>query len=542
MIPGHMQKTNLNVVQILKHAAQWHGQAEVVTNTVEGGIHRISYENLYERTKSLANALNGLDIKPGDIIGTMAWNTWRHLESWYAIGGIGAVCHTLNPRLFPDQIDYIVNHAENRFLILDLTFLPVIQNVLDRLKSVEGIIVLTDEAHMPDKSNWQVPLYCYETLISAEDADFDWPNFEENSASSLCYTSGTTGNPKGVLYSHRSNLIQSMVGSGADVFDITAKDSILMIVPMFHANSWGLSFGVPMIGGKLVMPGPHMDGENIYKLMIDEKCTKSAAVPTVWTGLLDYLDRNSLKIPHLKETFIGGSAVPRSMIESFQDRYDVDVIHAWGMTEMSPMGTLNRTLPFMDSLSATEQLDIRCKQGRPPFGIQMKIVDDGGRQLPHDGIAFGRLLVKGPWVIERYYKSEESALDAEGWFDTGDVATIDQYGFMQITDRAKDVIKSGGEWISSVDIENTAISHPDLQIAACIGVKHKKWEERPLLVAVKKEGLDPSKQSILELIGSEHAKWQIPDDVIFIDDMPLTATGKIDKKQLRAKYIDYLLA
>jgi len=310
---------------------------------------------------------------------------------------------------------------------------------------------------------------------------------------------------------------------------------------MFHANSWGLSFGVPMVGGKLVMPGPHMDGASIYELMTDEACTKSAAVPTVWTGLLDYLEANDLTIPNLTETIIGGSAVPRSMIENFQTKYDVEVIHAWGMTEMSPLGTLNRTLPFMDTLTSTERLDVQCKQGRPPFGVEMKIIDDEGKQLPHDGVAFGRLLVRGPWVIERYYKSEASALDDQGWFDTGDVATIDQHGYMQITDRAKDVIKSGGEWISSVDIENSAVGHPDLQIAACIGVSHKKWEERPLLVAVKKEGRDPSKESILDLIGSEHAKWQVPDDVIFIDEMPLTATGKIDKKPLRAKYIDYLL-
>ncbi|RZV42784.1 MAG: fatty-acid--CoA ligase, partial [Acidimicrobiales bacterium] len=458
---------------------------------------------------------------------------------WYAIAGKGSNCHTLNPRLFPDQLDYIVNHAENRFLVVDTTFLPVIANVIDRLKTVEGIIVLTSKDNMPDTSGFKIPVHCYEEMIKDEPSTYDWPTLDENAASSLCYTSGTTGNPKGVLYSHRSNMIHAMVSGGADIFNMTACDSFLMIVPMFHANSWGLSFGVPMIGGKLVMTGPHMDGASVYKLMTEEKCTVSGAVPTVWTGLLDYLDANDLKIPHLRETFIGGSAVPRSMIERFDKDYGVQVIQAWGMTEMSPLGTINRPLPFWDELSYEERMAVRCKQGRPAFYVDMKIVDDDGNELPRDGVAFGRLLVKGPFIVERYYKMEESALDDDGWFDTGDVANIDQYGIMQITDRAKDVIKSGGEWISSVDIENTAVGHPELNIAACIGVKHEKWEERPLLVAVKQEGCDPSKQSILDLVASEHAKWQVPDDVIFIEEMPLTATGKIDKKPLRAKYENF---
>ena len=525
-----------NLVGVLQHAARWNGQTEIVTDSVEGGIHRISYGGVYQRTKQLAHALEKLGVQSGDRIGTMAWNTWRHLECWYAIAGVGAICHTLNPRLFPDQIDYIVNHAKNRFLFVDSTFLPVIANVIGRLKSIEGIIVLTDSEHMPDTSSFSVPVYCYEDLIADESEDFDWPELAEDTPSSLCYTSGTTGNPKGVLYTHRSNIIHSLVTCGADVFNATALDSFLMIVPMFHANSWGLSFGVPMVGSKLVMCGPNMDGASVHKLITDEGCTKSAAVPTVWTGLLDYMDANELKIPTMTETYIGGSAVPRSMIEKFAVDYDVDVIHAWGMTEISPLGTINRPMAFMKDLNFDERLDVRAKQGRTPYGIDMKIVDEEGNELPHDGVAFGRLMVKGHWVIERYYLADESALDADGWFDSGDVANIDQHGIMQITDRAKDVIKSGGEWISSVDIENCAIAHPDLQIAACIGIAHEKWEERPLLVAVKREGGDPSKESILDLIAASFAKWQVPDDVVFIDEMPLTATGKIDKKPLRVTF------
>jgi fatty-acyl-CoA synthase len=541
MVQGNMQVQGFNLIDILRHAERWHGDVEVVTNSVEGGVHRTCYREIYSRTQQLANALIKLGVQNGDRIGTMAWNTWRHLECWYGIGGIGAISHTLNPRLFDDQIDFIVNHAENRFIMVDSTFLPVLAPVMHRLKTVEGLIVLTDAANMPDTSGFQIPVYCYEDLLAGEPKEFDWPAFDENTASSLCYTSGTTGNPKGVLYSHRSNMLHAFASGGADVFNMTPRDSFLMIVPMFHANSWGIAFGAPMIGVKLVMTGPHMDGASVYKLLEEEQCTVSAAVPTVWTGLLDYLGANKLKLPHLRETIIGGSAVPRSMIEKFDEDYQVDVIQAWGMTEMSPLGSLMRPLPFMDDLTGEERLNVRCKQGRPPYGVDMKIIDEDGNDLPHDGVAFGSLMVKGPWVIERYYKSDESALDENGWFDTGDVANIDPHGIMQITDRAKDVIKSGGEWISSVDIENTAVGHPELNIAACIGVKHEKWEERPLLVAVKQEGCNPSKESILELVASEHAKWQVPDDVVFIDEMPLTATGKIDKKPIRVQFMDHYL-
>jgi fatty-acyl-CoA synthase len=541
IIPGLMQKKQFNVIEVLQHAATWNGDVEVVTNSVEGGIHRIGYAKLYDRTSQLANVLNRLGINAGDRIGTMAWNTWRHLECWYGLSGIGAICHTLNPRLFPDQIEYIVNHAQNRFIFVDTSFVPVIANVLDKLPLLEGLIVMTDKEHMTDDMNEiGIPVYCYEELLAKEDKTFIWPLFGDDTASSLCYTSGTTGNPKGVLYSHQSNLNHAMVTAHGDVFDLSTRDSFLLIVPMFHANGWGLPFSVPMVGGKLVLPGPFMDGKSLYDLIKAEDCNKTCAVPTVMTILIDHLDDNSLQIPSMSEIYIGGSAVPQSMIEGFEARYDVDVNHGWGMTE-TVVGTFNCYLPFMDELNFDQRMKIRCKQGRPPFGLEMKIVDDEGHSLPHDGVAFGKLMVRGPRVIERYYRAEESALDSEGWFDTGDVSTIDKHGFMQITDRAKDIIKSGGEWISSVDIENTAVGHPEVQIAACLGVKHLKWEERPLLIVVKKEGCDPSKASIIDIISSEHAKWQLPDDVVFIDEMPLTATGKIDKKPLRIKFENHLM-
>ena len=541
LVPGLMQKKQFNIINILQHASIWHGNSQVVTNSVEGGIHRINYSDLYDRTCQLSNALSTLGITKGDRIGTMAGNTWRHLECWYGLSGFGSICHTLNPRLFPDQIEYIVNHAENRFIFLDSTFIPIIKNVLDKLPKLEGLIVMTDQEHMTDDmQNLEIPVYCYEHLLEVESKSFDWPVFSEDTASSLCYTSGTTGNPKGVLYSHGSNLNHAMVSSHVDVFGLSASDSFLQIVPMCHANGWGLPHNVPMVGGKLVLPGPFMDGKSLFDLMDAEKCNKTCAVPTVMTFLQDYLDSENLQIPYMSDIYIGGSAVPQSMIEKFEVKYDAEVKHGWGMTELV-VGTFNCSLPFMKELSFEQRMKLLSKQGRPAFGMEIKIMDDDGKSLPHDGIAFGKLMARGPRVIERYYKAEKSALDSMGWFDTGDVATIDENGFMQITDRAKDIIKSGGEWISSVDIENSAVRHPEVQIAACLGVKHAKWEERPILIVVKKEGSSPTKEDIADVIAQEHAKWQLPDEIVFIDEMPLTATGKIDKKPLRIKFENFLI-
>lgn len=539
MNKGNMQFADFNLISVLQHAAKWHGTQEVITHSVEGSIHRTNYSDVYKRTCQLANALNKLGVQSGDRVGTMGWNTWRHLECWYAISGLGAICHTINPRLFPNQIEFIVNHADDEFIFVDLTFVPVITGILDSLPQLKGLVVMTDEANMPELGDIKIPIYCYESLIEDKGPSYTWPLLDEKCASSLCYTSGTTGNPKGVLYTHRSNILHANAAASGDVFNLNPSSTILMVVPMFHANSWGIAYSAPMSGAKLVMPGPNMDGKSIYNLISKEEVSISAAVPTVWTGLLQYLDESELSVSSLKETVIGGSAVPKTMLEKFRDVYGVDVIHAWGMTETSPVGAVNRSNPLIEKLDINDQTTIRLKQGRPVYGIDMKIVDDEGNALAHDGESFGNLLVKGQWVIERYYLSTETAVDKDGWFDTGDIATIDSNGFMQITDRAKDLIKSGGEWISSVDIENTAAGHPDIAIAACIGIRHPKWEERPLLVAVKKDGSELTAKKVQDFIGTEHAKWQVPDDVIFVSEMPLTATGKLDKKRLRESYFEY---
>jgi len=444
---GLMQNDPINLVSILHHAARWH---EIVTNSVEGGIHRETYADAYQRTAQLAHALKELGVEQGDRIATMGWNTWRHLECWYAIAGIGAVSHTLNPRLSTEQLHYIVNHAEDKLLLVDISFVPIIQAHIKQLPTLEAVVVMTDEAHMPDV-DLGIPVLCYESLLDNKATEYDWLSLPEDQPSSLCYTSGTTGDPKGVLYTHRSNIFHAYAASGVEGFNANRNDSFLMIVPMFHANSWGLAFSLPMTGSKMVLPGPHMDGASIYQIIADEEVNKSAAVPTVWSMLLDHLNQNNLQVPKLEETTIGGSAAPRSMILEFNEKYNVDVLHAWGMTEMSPLGSLNRTKLHLDKIPPDQILDYNCKQGRPTFGVDLKIVDDDGNELPRDGETTGRLMARGPWVIERYYKKEESALE-NGWLDTGDIASIDPLGFMQITDRAKDVIKSGGEWISSVDV------------------------------------------------------------------------------------------
>lgn len=537
---GLMQDWPLTVTTIIDHAARFHGEREVVTRTVEGPFHTTNYKEIHLRARKIAQALEKLGGKQGDVIATMAWNTHRHLEAWYGIMGMGAVCHTLNPRLFAEQLSYIANHAEDQFIFVDLTFVPVLEAVADQLKTVKGYIVMTDRAHMPETSLPNV--HCFEEIVEAESGDYTWAKVDENDACGLCYTSGTTGNPKGVLYSHRSNVLHALIGGSADVMGLRSVDVVLPVVPMFHANAWALAFSAPMSGAKLVMPGSQMDGESIFELLDNEKITTTAAVPTVWLMLLQHLQKTGAKLPALNKVIIGGSAAPRSMIETFEREYGAEVVHAWGMTEMSPMGTLGALKAGMEDFNTEQKLDVKVKQGRAVYTVEMKITDDDGVELPWDGKAFGHLMVRGPAVAGAYLKGEGGdILDAEGWFDTGDVATIDEQGYMQITDRAKDVIKSGGEWISSIELENTAVGHPDVAEAAVIGIVHPKWDERPLLICVPMEGKNPTKEDLLGYLEGKIAKWWTPDDVVFVDEIPHNATGKILKLALREQFKDYVL-
>lgn len=537
---GLMQGWPLTVTTIIDHAARFHGEREVVTRTVEGPFHTTNYKEIHLRARKIAQALEKLGGKQGDVIATMAWNTHRHLEAWYGIMGMGAVCHTLNPRLFAEQLSYIANHAEDQFIFVDLTFVPVLEAVADQLKTVKGYIVMTDRAHMPETSLPNV--HCFEEIVEAESGDYTWAKVDENDACGLCYTSGTTGNPKGVLYSHRSNVLHALIGGSADVMGLRSVDVVLPVVPMFHANAWALAFSAPMSGAKLVMPGSQMDGESIFELLDNEKITTTAAVPTVWLMLLQHLQKTGAKLPALNKVIIGGSAAPRSMIETFEREYGAEVVHAWGMTEMSPMGTLGALKAGMEDFNTEQKLDVKVKQGRAVYTVEMKITDDDGVELPWDGKAFGHLMVRGPAVAGAYLKGEGGdILDAEGWFDTGDVATIDEQGYMQITDRAKDVIKSGGEWISSIELENTAVGHPDVAEAAVIGIVHPKWDERPLLICVPMEGKNPTKEDLLGYLEGKIAKWWTPDDVVFVDEIPHNATGKILKLALREQFKDYVL-
>lgn len=533
---GLMQDWPLVTTSILDHAESEHGEREIFTRSVEGPFRTTTYGEIAKRARRVAKGLVAMGVKPGDRIATMAWNTDRHIESWYGINGCGAVYHTLNPRLFADQLIYIMNHAENEILFVDISFVPIIAAVHDKLPLLKKIIVLTDTEHLPESP---LDLIAYEEWIKDYDDDFDWVKVDENDASGLCYTSGTTGNPKGVLYSHRSNVLHGLMVNQGDVMGTRSTDAILPVVPMFHANAWALAFGCPMAGAKLVMPGPKMDGESIYELLETQKVSRTAAVPSVWLMLLDYLESTNKKLPHLNSVLVGGSAAPRYMIEKFEKNYEVEFIHGWGMTEMSPLGTVCKFKSGMEDMTQDQAIDHKLKQGRVPYTVQMKIVDDEGNDLPRDGVAFGKLVVKGPGVSKAYYRLDQSILDADGWMDTGDVATIDQFGFMQITDRAKDVIKSGGEWISSIDVENIAVGHPDVAEAAVIGMPHPKWDERPLLIILAKDGKTVTKESVLEYLDGKMAKWWMPNDVQFVDEIPHTATGKISKKDLRVKFADY---
>ncbi len=537
---GLMQDWPLTVDKILDHAAEWHSGREVVTRSVEGPIVRATYGEIRDRAKRLSNALLEFGVQPGDRVATLAWNSARHIEAWYAIMGIGGVCHTLNPRLFADQLCYIINHAGDRIIFTDLTFLPFLIENRARMPTVERFIVLTDEDHL--KGSGLTGALASETLIASNSSDCAWGGFDEKVACGLCYTSGTTGNPKGVLYSHRSNFLHTLVTLQTDVMGLSVKDTVLAVVPMFHANAWGLTFSCPAVGAKLIMPGAKMDGASIHELLETEKVTFSAAVPTVWQMLLAHMRETKATLTTLKRVVIGGSAVPEAILRAFHDDYGVDVVHAWGMTETSPLGTLSTPTPEVAALSFDEQIPYKLKQGRPPVGVQLKLTGDDGAAKPRDGISFGRLNIRGPFIAGAYFKGDGgNVLDEEGFFDTGDVATIDQAGYMQITDRAKDVIKSGGEWISSIEIENIAAGHPKALLAAVIGVAHPKWDERPLLLVRLKDGETAEPGEFLRYLDGKIAKWWMPDDVVFVDDIPLGATGKIDKKLIRQRFEGYRL-
>ncbi len=537
---GQMMEFPLLISQMLQHADKYHGDSEIVSKTVSGEIHRYTYRDAHLRTKQLANALQRMGVQKGDRVGTLAWNTFRHFEAYFGIAGIGAVSHTVNPRLFPEQILYIINHAEDRFLFVDETFVPLIEQLEPELKTVEKVVILTDNDQFDTTlSNW----IAYETLISTENTEFDWPIFDERSASSLCYTSGTTGNPKGVLYAHRSTVLHAYTVCMPDGLAISARDVVMPVVPMFHVNAWGLPYICSMTGAKIVFPGPFMDGKSLTQLIHEEDVTFSAGVPTIWAGVDAHLKKTNQKISSVKRIIIGGSAVPQSMIRNYQTEYDVEVIQGWGMTELSPLGTINTFKKKHLDLDEESQYALRTTQGRVLFGIDMKIVDPDGKELPWDGEAFGDLLIRGPNVLTNYFGHDDDLLikdeEERGWFMTGDVATIDPDGYMQITDRSKDVIKSGGEWISSIELENTAVAHPDVIEAAVIAIPHPKWDERPLLVIVKKPSSELTKEAMLKFFDGKVAKWWIPDDVAFVDEIPHTATGKILKTKLREDFADY---
>ncbi|MEM7069094.1 MAG: long-chain-fatty-acid--CoA ligase [Pseudomonadota bacterium] len=536
---GQMMDQQLLISGIIEHAARYHGDSEIVSVNTDGSQTRTNYATVNSRAKLIGSALLNRGLSISDRVGTLAWNNYRHLELYYGISGAGLVCHTINPRLFPEQLVYIIDHADDRIMFFDATFLPLVNGIREQLPNVEAWVLMEAKDDQVAADNpW---LEFYEDVIGEGSSGFDWPSFEERQASSLCYTSGTTGHPKGVLYSHRSTLLHAMMSATPDVMGFSARDCLLPVVPMFHVNAWGTPYAAALSGAKIVMPGPNLDGKSLATLFNDEKVTISAGVPTIWAGLIQYLEDSKTMLPHMNRTVIGGSACPPSMIDKFRDIYDVEVLHAWGMTEMSPLGTVNHLKNKHFELSKEAQSEIRLSQGRPPYGMELAVFDDDFKRLPNDGETQGNLYCRGPWVLDEYFLAEKGTTLEEGWFATGDVATLDEDGFMIIRDRSKDIIKSGGEWISTVELENIAVGHPKVASAAAIAATHEKWDERPVIIAVKAEGAEVSEKDVLSYFDGKIAKWQIPDAVIFVDQLPLGATGKILKKELREQYRDCLL-
>ncbi len=534
-----MMDTPLVLSSIMNFAEKVYGTSEIVSVTADNPLHRYTYSDAFKRVRKLGNALNAMGAKLGDTIGTLAWNDYRHFEMYYALAASGMVCHTVNPRLFEDQLEFIINHGEDKWLFLDIAFVGLVEKIQDKLPNVQGFIILTNEANMPKKTSLR-NVACYESLLDAQNEDIDWPEFGENHPVAMCYTSGTTGNPKGVVYSHRSTVLHAYASALPDTLGISVQDVVMPIVPMFHVNGWGLVYSAPMVGAKMVMPGPKMgDGETICSLINGENVTISAAVPTVWLALINHLEKTGGDVESLKRVTVGGAACPLSIMTTLKDKYGVEVRHAWGMTETSPLGTYNTFKPKMDSWTEEERNAVRVKQGRPIYGIEVKIVDDNNKELPWDGVASGAVKVRGPWVTGSYYKLDKKATDEDGWFETGDVASMDSEGYMQITDRTKDVIKSGGEWISSIELENCAMNHPKIEEAAVIGVYHPKWTERPLLLAIVKAGETITKEEMLAWFEGKVAKWCQPSACEFVDSLPHTATGKLSKKDMRAQFENY---
>jgi fatty-acyl-CoA synthase len=540
---GLMQDRPLLISSLIEHAATFHPETEIVSRLPEGRVHRTTWRGVRDDARRIANGLAQLGVGSGDRVGTLAWNSHRHLALYFGVSGAGAVLHTVNPRLFPEQIEYIVNHAEDQVLLFDVDFAPVVDKLAPRLRTVKTFVALCGRDQLP---TLDVPnLLAFDDFIAEQSSEFTWPEFDERTASSLCYTSGTTGNPKGVLYSHRSTVLHSLMELAPDTFGINSSTALMLVVPMFHANAWGAPYAAAMVGSKLVLPGPFLDGQSVYELMRDERVTFSMGVPTVWMMLFGYLDEHPEIDPRtlaLASVGIGGSAMSRAMLERFENDFGVEVLQGWGMTETSPIGAIGRLLPKHAENSGDDLVEVKLKQGRGVWGVDLKIIDDDGSPLPWDGKAFGHLHVRGPWITSGYFKAEGGTpLDAEGYFGTGDVATIDPDGYVQLVDRAKDVIKSGGEWISSIDVENAAMGHPGVAEAAVIGVSHPKWQERPLLLVVGRPGHHVDRDEVLSYLSERVAKWWLPDDVVFVPELPHTATGKLLKKALRDEYCDYRL-